>query len=504
MKFSHLSACGYMYYIACYHRLCVQVHVHVHCTVQCVTITGCVYRYIHVLYSVLPSLAVCTGIYMYCTVCYHHWLCVQVYTCTCTVQCVTITGCVCRYIHVLYSMLPSLAVCTGIYMYCTVCYHHWLCVQVYTCTCTVQYVTITGYVYRYMYIVLYSVLPSLAVCTGIYMYCTVCYHHWLCVQVYTCTVQYVTITGCVYRYIHVHVLYSVLPSLAVCAGIYMYCTVCYHHWLCVQVHVHCTVQCVTITGCVYRYIHVLYSMLPSLAVCAGIYMYCTVCYHHWLCVQVYTCIVQCVTITGCVCRYIHVLYSMLPSLAVCTGIYMYCTVCYHHWLCVQVYTCTVQYVTITGCVCRYMYIVLYSVLPSLAVCAGIYMYCTVCYHHWLCVQVYTCTVQYVTSLAVCTGIYMYCTVCYHHWLCVQADDYVTVEAPAKKQRLLTEHQMEKRRERSDGIPTMYNALDPSQDASQLAQYTADPPLPDRYMYMHYIHINSVCTCTSTCAFYIYT
>ena len=164
------------------------------------------------------------------------------------------------------------------------------------------------------------------------------------------------------------------------------------------------------------------------------------------------------------CLWVHVLYSVL-SPAMCTGTCtLYCTVFYHHWLCVQVCTCTVQYVAITGCV----------------------------------------------SLAVCTGIYMYCTVCYYHWLCVQADDYMTVEAPAKKQRLLTEHQKEKRRERSDSIPTMYNALDPSQDASQLVQYTADPPLPDRYMYImymymymyNYIHINSA-TCTCTCAFYIH-
>ena len=156
--------------------------------------------------------------------------------------------------------------------------------------------------------------------------------------------------------------------------------------------------------------------------------------------------------------------------------YMYYIACYHR-LCVQVHVhCTVQCFTITGCVYRYIH-VLCSMLPSLAVCACIYMYCAVCYYHWL---------------------------------CVQADDYMTVEAPAKKQRLLTEHQKEKRRERSDSIPTMYNALDPSQDASQLVQYTADPPLPDRYMYImymymymyNYIHINSA-TCTCTCAFYIH-
>ncbi len=36
--------------------------------------------------------------------------------------------------------------------------------------------------------------------------------------------------------------------------------------------------------------------------------------------------------------------------------------------------------------------------------------------------------------------------------------------PAKKTRVLTEHQREKMRERSD-IPMLYNALDPSQDNS---------------------------------------
>ena len=60
---------------------------------------------------------------------------------------------------------------------------------------------------------------------------------------------------------------------------------------------------------------------------------------------------------------------------------------------------------------------------------------------------------------------------------MQADNYVAVEPPAKKQQLLTDHQKEKLRERSDSIPTLYNALDPSQDPSQ---FTATHPyVPDR-------------------------
>lgn len=39
-----------------------------------------------------------------------------------------------------------------------------------------------------------------------------------------------------------------------------------------------------------------------------------------------------------------------------------------------------------------------------------------------------------------------------------------VAPAAKKRRLLTEHQKEKRREMSD-IPAMYNALDPSLDSA---------------------------------------
>ena len=49
--------------------------------------------------------------------------------------------------------------------------------------------------------------------------------------------------------------------------------------------------------------------------------------------------------------------------------------------------------------------------------------------------------------------------------------------PAKKRRLLTEHQKEKMRERRD-IPTLYNALDPSQDSTQ-PPLTEDQLLPDR-------------------------
>ena len=65
---------------------------------------------------------------------------------------------------------------------------------------------------------------------------------------------------------------------------------------------------------------------------------------------------------------------------------------------------------------------------------------------------------------------------------------MAVEAPAKKQRLLTDHQKEKMRERSDSIPVMYNALDPSQDTMP---FTAEKSLPDRYY---------ICTCT--CMYYI--
>lgn len=61
---------------------------------------------------------------------------------------------------------------------------------------------------------------------------------------------------------------------------------------------------------------------------------------------------------------------------------------------------------------------------------------------------------------------------------------MAVEPPAKRQQLLTDHQKERLGERSDSIPAMYNALDPSQEASQMVQTTQDPSLPDRYIYVH--------------------
>ena len=58
---------------------------------------------------------------------------------------------------------------------------------------------------------------------------------------------------------------------------------------------------------------------------------------------------------------------------------------------------------------------------------------------------------------------------------------MVVEPPSRRQQSLTDHQRERLRERREGIPAMYNALDPSQDFSQS---TAHPTLPDRYAYIH--------------------
>ena len=70
---------------------------------------------------------------------------------------------------------------------------------------------------------------------------------------------------------------------------------------------------------------------------------------------------------------------------------------------------------------------------------------------------------------------------------------MSVDPPAKRQQLLTDHQKEKLRERSDSIPTMYNALDPSQDATQC---TAQSTIPDRCNFSMYTWM--YCTCTYTC------
>ena len=61
----------------------------------------------------------------------------------------------------------------------------------------------------------------------------------------------------------------------------------------------------------------------------------------------------------------------------------------------------------------------------------------------------------------------------------QQESYVAVPPPMKKRRLLTEHQKEKMREKRD-IPTLYNALDPSQDSMQ-PPLTEDQSLTDRFV-----------------------
>ena len=40
-------------------------------------------------------------------------------------------------------------------------------------------------------------------------------------------------------------------------------------------------------------------------------------------------------------------------------------------------------------------------------------------------------------------------------------EYVMIPPAVKKSKLLTEHQKEKMRERSDSIPSLYNTVDPS-------------------------------------------
>ena len=47
--------------------------------------------------------------------------------------------------------------------------------------------------------------------------------------------------------------------------------------------------------------------------------------------------------------------------------------------------------------------------------------------------------------------------------------------PAKKRRLLTEHQKDKLKEKSD-LPAMYNALDPSTQSQ--SAFTEDQSLPE--------------------------
>ena len=71
---------------------------------------------------------------------------------------------------------------------------------------------------------------------------------------------------------------------------------------------------------------------------------------------------------------------------------------------------------------------------------------------------------------------------------------MTVEPPAKRQQLLTEHQKEKQRERSDSIPTMYNALDPSQECA------SQPSVPDRYTYtcIYSTGIHILCVASVQC------
>ena len=81
--------------------------------------------------------------------------------------------------------------------------------------------------------------------------------------------------------------------------------------------------------------------------------------------------------------------------------------------------------------------------------------------------------SYTYSHIVSRGICVY-VVCVYN---VKVDNYVAVEPPAKRQQLLTEHQREKFRERSDSIPALYNALDPSQDPSQFT--TTQSSVPDR-------------------------
>ena len=60
---------------------------------------------------------------------------------------------------------------------------------------------------------------------------------------------------------------------------------------------------------------------------------------------------------------------------------------------------------------------------------------------------------------------------------MSGEEFVASAPPPTKRRLLTEHQKERLREKSD-IPALYNALDPSQDASNLP-LSVSQSIPER-------------------------
>lgn len=58
---------------------------------------------------------------------------------------------------------------------------------------------------------------------------------------------------------------------------------------------------------------------------------------------------------------------------------------------------------------------------------------------------------------------------------LKEDDFVVIQPPAHKRRVLTEHQKEVLRDKST-IPALYSSIDASQDVSLMAHFTTDTQL----------------------------